>query len=470
MKSSLANIELERLVLRHAFSGRDISQVVVDAIYSEMSEEYLFFPQSLALWEFARKYRDEMGVAPSWSEALADVSLQDHKSWLNGANSPCYRNAAFVDKDIAKLKELATRRAIQANAASASEAAYDLTLPLEDVLAHVSDLAAASAGQNAIAEASRFVFGSETEEQGVEDLLRWVIDESRNPCVIATGLQDFDNECGGFPDTGVVLLGATSSSGKSVMANQIGYNMAKIYKGMRVKKTSLEMSREQEFLRIASSLSGVNLQQLILNDMSRDERLAVESAINETRAFIRSNNNRLEFWSPNEPGGTSIDSVLRNLRATRSRVGIIDYAGLLNDETAAETQAISLSRIVRKCKVFATLTRTLIILLVQVDDKTHAVRYSRGMLEHADVAMLWYPTLEEKAQGIWYVYVVKNRNGPIGKFPCTWELARMRVSSSGPFLVGDTTSEQAEVPVTKSDAAVRDRAVRQRTAGEFSGA
>jgi hypothetical protein len=41
MKSSLANIELERLVLRHAFSGRDISQVVVDAIYSEMSDEYL---------------------------------------------------------------------------------------------------------------------------------------------------------------------------------------------------------------------------------------------------------------------------------------------------------------------------------------------------------------------------------------------------------------------------------------------
>lgn len=115
----------------------------------------------------------------------------------------------------------------------------------------------------------RFVFDGK-HNTGVQELTKWLVDPKRVPSVPRTGLTDFDEACGGFPDTGVVLLGATTSSGKSVMAKQIGLNMVRSYMGMRVSMVTLEMSREQEFTRTMSNLAEIDGQQLARNNLTDD--------------------------------------------------------------------------------------------------------------------------------------------------------------------------------------------------------
>jgi replicative DNA helicase len=288
-------------------------------------------------------------------------------------------------------------------------------------------------------------------------------------------LTDFDEACGGFPDTGVVLLGATTSSGKSVMAKQIGLNMVRSYMGMRVSMVTLEMSREQEFTRTMSNLAEIDGQQLARNNLTDDERAYLEQVALEFANECGKNNSAIDVWSPDEDD-VGIDACLRHFKATGARVGMIDYTGLLAGEAGAETQAISLSMIVRKAKVFSKRTNKLIVLLVQVDDKSHALRYAQAMREHADVLAVWFPNEAEKLLGQWMVYIKKNRHSVIGKFPTTWDMKYSKVVASGKYRPGDVSeellaggeSDAAEDEDSKKSSSAR--AARVSNAGAYSGA
>lgn len=470
----LANIALERAVIRHAFPGNDVSAALAETVWATLSDKLLYFPESLAVWAYAQRLQEESSSFPSWGEIISAQVLLPYADYLRHAAVASFVSIEQVTRACRTLRDLSQRRMMQNQATRLSQAACDMSLPLSTVLDTAADVANVAVSEGSSDGTDRFVFDGK-HNTGVQELTKWLIDPKRVPSVLRTGLTDFDEACGGFPDTGVVLLGATTSSGKSVMAKQIGLNMVRSYMGMRVSMVTLEMSREQEFTRTMSNLAEIDGQHLARNNLTDDERAYLEQVALEFANECGKNNSAIDVWSPDEDD-VGIDACLRHFKATGARVGMIDYTGLLAGEAGAETQAISLSMIVRKAKVFSKRTNKLIVLLVQVDDKSHALRYAQAMREHADVLAVWFPNEAEKLLGQWMVYIKKNRHSVIGKFPTTWDMKYSKVVASGKYRPGDVSeellaggeSDAAEDEDSKKSSSAR--AARVSNAGAYSGA
>ena len=95
-----------------------------------------------------------------------------------------------------------------------------------------------------------------------------------------------------------------------------------------------------------------------------------------------------------------------------------------------DAQAAALSDAVRKAKVHATATGKLYIILVQLDSDSGKVRYSRGMVEHADVLLTWsYVEEEVRAMHELPIVVAKARDGELFAFAHPEDFATMRTGS-----------------------------------------
>jgi hypothetical protein len=135
------------------------------------------------------------------------------------------------------------------------------------------------------------------------------------------------------------------------------------------------------------------------------------------------------FLSPDR--GMSVDDVLWMATPYGANVVCIDYIGLLND-AAASDQWKSLSEVVRKCKVHATNTNTLYVILAQLDSESDKIRYSKGMLEHADVAWLWnYSDPEVRAGRKLPIRIAKARDGELFELPLDERFDIMVVGDNG---------------------------------------
>ena len=234
----LANIALERAVIRHAFPGNDVSAALAETVWATLSDKLLYFPESLAVWAYAQRLQEESSSFPSWGEIISAQVLLPYADYLRHAAVASFVSIEQVTRACRTLRDLSQRRMMQNQATRLSQAACDMSLPLSTVLDTAADVANVAVSEGSSDGTDRFVFDGK-HNTGVQELTKWLIDPKRVPSVLRTGLTDFDEACGGFPDTGVVLLGATTSSGKSVMAKQVGLNMVRSYMGMRVSMVTL---------------------------------------------------------------------------------------------------------------------------------------------------------------------------------------------------------------------------------------
>lgn len=378
----------------------------------------------------------QLNTVPAYQEELLDVLH---------SNDVCH-SPAELESLHHYLTELNTKRNIKrslhyadtqlvTNGATSSEVAQ--------FLAETAEKAVSTSLHST--EKDEFSFG--TKSHFVNDL-KAMLDPNRKPSFIKTGLDCYDDAIGGFPEYGVVLLGGTTSAGKSVMANQLLLNMPFNVENTTFLKSSLELTKEQELYRVAASLAGINLQQIKMNTLTDIQRKVINDTLHLYSKDVAELNNNIRFWSPQATGGINMGDFLRRCRVANAKVSVLDYVGLLND-VDVDKQAIALSSAVRQAKIYANATASLIIILVQVDSEKHVIRYSRAMLEHADVFWRWNPTPAEKSAGSWFIYQEKGRDSPIGKFQVELESGLMRFKTVGDFIVGDITDS---VVVNESEA------------------
>jgi replicative DNA helicase len=109
---------------------------------------------------------------------------------------------------------------------------------------------------------------------------------------ISTGLIDMDKKLGGLHPSDLLILAGRPSMGKTSLATNIAFNIAKAYqarpepdgsrrrgRGRRGRLLSLEMSAEQLAARILSEASEVPSEQIRRGDMTEEEfRRFVEAA------------------------------------------------------------------------------------------------------------------------------------------------------------------------------------------------
>ncbi len=453
------NIEAEQQLLGAILTNNDI----YDRISSVIKAEQFFDPVHQRIFEIA--------AARIQKNALASpVTLKaffDEDSGLKELGGPAY------------LVRLAGA-AISAYAArDYAQMIYDLSVRREliqlgrDISAQAARVEVASEPKDQIIEAEQRLYklGEQgTVERGFQSFLKAVTDavnianaayqRDGGLAGISTGLIDMDKKLGGLHPSDLLILAGRPSMGKTSLATNIAFNIAKAHRRGRLPDGtegavdggvvgffSLEMSAEQLAARILSEASEVPSEQIRRGDMTEQEfRRFVEAA----KAL-----EACPLYIDDTPALPISQVAARAHRLKRTHgldVLIIDYLQLLKG-TSKENRVQEVSEITQGLKAIAKELNIPVIALSQLsrqvenrEDKRPQLsdlRESGSIEQDADVVMFVYRDeyyrerekpgdheLEKMAQwqsvmesvhGKAEVIIGKQRHGPIGTIELSFE-------------------------------------------------
>lgn len=271
---------------------------------------------------------------------------------------------------------------------------------------------------------------------------------------ISTGLIDLDRSLGGLQASDLVILAGRPAMGKTSLATNIAFNIAKAYQAEKQQdgslKTvnggivgffSLEMSAEQLATRIIAEQSGVPSYKIRRGDMREDDFYKITEAAREMQS--------IPFYI-DQTGGISIAQLAARARRLKRQRGldmlVVDYLQLLSGSSKkGENRVQELTEITTGLKALAKELSVPIVALSQLsrqvesrDDKRPQLsdlRESGSIEQDADVVMFVYreeyylknkepkPGTEEyfkwqaemdQVHGKAEVIIGKQRHGPTG--------------------------------------------------------
>jgi replicative DNA helicase len=223
---------------------------------------------------------------------------------------------------------------------------------------------------------------------------------------IATGLADLDRMMGGLQPSDLVILAGRPGMGKTALATNIAFNIAKAYRGEKqpdgsiktenggiVGFFSLEMSAEQLATRIIAEQSGVPSYKIRRGDMREDDFYKITDAAREMQA--------MPFYI-DQTGGISIAQLAARARRLKRQRGldllVVDYIQLLSGASKkGESRVQEVTEITTGLKALAKDLNVPIVALSQLsrqvesrDDKRPQLsdlRESGSIEQDADVVM-----------------------------------------------------------------------------------
>lgn len=248
-----------------------------------------------------------------------------------------------------------------------------------------------------------------------------------------TGFHDFDVMTGGLHAGELIILAARPSMGKTALAMNIAENVA-LQNQQPTLFISLEMSGIELADRMLCSLARVNGHRLRNGTISSEDRQRLYDKANEI--------SKSPLFVDDSPSRTvsEIAAAARRIVRRQATLGlvVIDYLQLIEPDNSRDPRQEQVAKIARRLKGLARELKVPVLCLSQLnrqaeDSKDHRPRLSHlresGAIEQdADVVMFvhreeYYHRGEEKAQyaGQAEVIIAKQRNGPIGEVPLTWE-------------------------------------------------
>jgi len=237
---------------------------------------------------------------------------------------------------------------------------------------------------------------------------------------LPTGLSDLDDAIGGMRPGELIVIGARTSVGKSLLALTMAENIAGPMQ-LPVLLTSLEMSDEEVAHRRMASLASVPLERFTRHTLTDSDWDRV------ARCHGKLTGSRLLIDDTPEASLASIRSQLRAMERAGepARLHIIDYLGLMK-EPKAESRQAAIAALSRGAKRIAREFRIPVIAVVQVNrapegrsDKRPVMsdlRESGAIEADADMVLLLhrddYYEPDHPRAGEIDVIVAKQRQGP----------------------------------------------------------
>ncbi|MEL7303945.1 MAG: replicative DNA helicase, partial [Pseudomonadota bacterium] len=278
---------------------------------------------------------------------------------------------------------------------------------------------------------------------------------------ISTGLADMDTKLGGLHKSDLLILAGRPSMGKTSLATNIAFNMAKAYQqgmgpdgepaavnGGRVGFFSLEMSAEQLAARVLSEAAEVPSEQIRRGDMTEGEfRRFVEAAktLEACPLYI------------DDTPALPISQLAARARRLKREHGLdalfVDYLQLVRPASAKDSRVNEVSEITQGLKAIAKELDIPVIALSQLSRQVESredkrpqlsdLRESGSIEQDADVVMFvfreeYYAEREkpgedqldkmadwqarmERLHGRAEVIIGKQRHGPIGTVELSFE-------------------------------------------------
>jgi len=453
------NVEAEQQLLGAILTNNDI----YDRISSLIKAEHFFDPVHQRIFEIAAARIQKNALA---SPVTLKAFMEDDAG-LKELGGPAYLAriagaaiSAYAARDYAQMiYDLAVRR--------------DLIQLGRDIAARAGQVDVDSEPKDQITDAEQKLYklGEQgVTERGFQSFLKAVTDavnianaayqRDGGLAGTSTGLVDLDKKLGGLHPSDLIILAGRPSMGKTSLATNIAFNIAKAWKrGMRADGTegtvnggvvgfySLEMSAEQLAARILSEASEVPSEQIRRGDMTEAEfRRFVEAAksleacplyIDDTPALPIS----------------QVAARARRLKRTHGLdVLMVDYLQLLKG-SSKESRVQEVSEITQGLKAIAKELNIPVIALSQLsrqvenrEDKRPQLsdlRESGSIEQDADVVMFVYrdeyyrerekpgdhdleamakwQEIMERVHGKAEVIIGKQRHGPIGTIELSFE-------------------------------------------------
>lgn len=251
--AALINIELEQAILGTLLG--DSALVLWPQVVTAIKPEHFSEPLHSRIYEAVAK-QAVAGVPPSLMTLKTMMAQDATLNEVGGAGYlarliSCAVTAMQLRHDAETLCDLAARRAAVTAADAMAEAAQTIK-PGEQfrpiIAKHIEDM------QTLFDQGStrKTTFSAGDAASSLMDRINRVRQGEVDPNAIKTGIASIDRQTGGLHRGEFIVLGARPSVGKSALATQIAFNVAK--RGQGVAYFSLEMTEEQLISRIVSSV------------------------------------------------------------------------------------------------------------------------------------------------------------------------------------------------------------------------
>lgn len=244
---------------------------------------------------------------------------------------------------------------------------------------------------------------------------------------IKTGLSNIDAQIYGFEPTQFITIGARPGAGKTAIALNMMYNMAR--NGYPVTFFSLETTDQNILNRLVSSTSNVEGNKInFKNDLSEKEVTNVMTAIDR---ITKLENTGFQIIDKGYVTINDIKKVAKQ-KYDKPQIIFIDYLQLLKVDKPQKDRRLEIDDISRNLKLIAKENNCVIIALVQLNrgvesrqDKRPGladIKESSGIEQDSNMVMFLYrddyydTSLQDDETGISEVEcnVAKNRDGSVG--------------------------------------------------------
>jgi len=454
------NIEAEQQLLGAILTNND----VFDRVAAVINETHFYDPVHARIYEIASARIAKNALA---SPVTLKAFLEDDPGMkeLGGANYLVRLAGAaissFAARDYAQMiYDLAIRRKLMDLGRDISDKASRVEVQSEPR----EQIVDAEQALYKLAEAGQVNQGFQSFLSAVTDAVNMAnaaYQREGGMSGVSTGLRDMDKKLGGLHKSDLLIIAGRPSMGKTSLATNIAFNIAKAYKrGMRHDGTegavdggvvgfySLEMSAEQLAARILSEASEVPSEQIRRGDMTETEFRRFVEAAKSLEAC--------PLYIDDTPALPISQLAARARRLKREHgldVLIVDYLQLVRPATAKDSRVNEVSEITQGLKAIAKELDIPVIALSQLsrqvenrEDKRPQLsdlRESGSIEQDADVVMFvfreeYYKEREKpgdhelEAMGKWQeemerlhgraeIVIGKQRHGPIGTIELSFE-------------------------------------------------
>lgn len=415
-------------------------ELIAGKLVAGLSETCFHTPSYRIAFARVKNLLSRADGVPSWETLLADPVLTEETRDLLSVGNYTIQPAKKIDGFIRRLQDYAKLRKV-----------YNIcTKTLEDLnkgeITDLDDIVTDIHEEITNAKMSYTNIGEELFHFGKGNNTAKLIESRLNPerkAYVPTGFTEFDKRNGGFNEGSLVIIGAPTGCGKTVMGSvQLPINMSK-YADVAV--VPLEMTENEMTDRLLANIASIPV-----NKFGREEgdggltKKEVKHIKERSKAFIESRKkegHRLSIWSPSKD--VDMMEVLYGLLPYDYDIIVLDYISLLRG-VDGEQQWKQLGAVARQAKVYAKTYNKIVILLAQVSSEG-LIKYSKAISEHANNFWLWTLTDVNKENQILDIIQPKARNQDPTPFQVFFDFQYMQMRDIG--------AEEEEILENASDEA-----------------
>ncbi len=437
----LFSTTLEQIAIRSICSSPD---KVATLLLGALDESFFHYEPCKAAFQRIYTVAKKRSVILGYTELLEDPALnEDFREILRNGETRTCKSEPRARRLLDSLDKYRKTRYLYQMAKNVIENLKSTELDIDVMMDEVANTLTVARSREDIAQLIHTLGKDGNALDLVEEAL-----SLEDDVLLKCGFSEIDEKSGGLPAEGVMILAATTSGGKSTLLMNLLMNIYRLNK-ISVANVSLEMNRKKLARRMLSRMTKIPYWKFVKKQLSDEERTQSRRAWSKFNRFGEKYDCQHSIICPTHSVG--ITQLLTTLKPYGHKVIGIDYISLL-EGVDVKDQWKALSAIAREAKIFSGENKCLVILLAQLDADDDRIRYSKGILEHADAAWAWnYYKPEVRETKTLPIKQLKMRDQELFPFELREDFAIMAISNMDDTEISHTTRDSDTTARSNAD-------------------